>query len=85
MEKEVQAIVGPTDVPKEVKRGREALRDRFEAEATELAAPLFPRIEQLAADVDAKLAYSLVYRLQSQGDAHPNPHALDPFHEGGLG
>jgi hypothetical protein len=83
MEREVRALVKEPieDIPEDLQRGRDELRDQFEKDAQAQNAPRFPKLIDMARAVDSPLAYSFVYRVLSQSGAHPYPHGLDSLIE----
>lgn len=79
MEREVRALAKAPieEVPEELQRRREGVREQFQRDAESQKAPRFPTLIDMAMAVESPFAYSFVYRVLSQLGAHPYPHGLE--------
>jgi hypothetical protein len=61
----------PIELSVDEEQARRDLIARIAKDAEEVGAPAYPPLQQRAQEVSSSLAYSLFFRLYSQGGAHP--------------
>jgi hypothetical protein len=82
MVSEVTAITGqPIEITPEETRALAEFSAQIALEAASADVKPFPSLRERAAEVDADLGYSLLFRLYSQGGVHPYGQALLPLLE----